>query len=109
WSYFDLQTKIESKAKEYGIEVRKVNPKFTSQRCNNCGVISKDNRPNQETYQCTCQRKTRDGMKTYKTNADLNAARNIAIDGIEDIIYEQALYQGLIKPKESKKKVKKAS
>lgn len=109
WSYFDLQTKIESKAKEYGIEVRKVDPKFTSQRCNNCGVISKDNRPNQETYQCTCQRKTRNGMKTYKTNADLNAARNIAIDGIEDIIYEQALYQGLIKPKKSKKKVKKAS
>ena len=109
WSYFDLQTKIESKAKEYGIEVRKVDPKFTSQRCNNCGVISKDNRPNQETYQCTCQRKTRNGMKTYKTNADLNAARNIAIDGIEDIIYEQALYQGLIKPKESKKKIKKAS
>lgn len=89
WSYFDLQTKIESKAKEYGIEVRKINPKYTSQRCFNCGIISKENRESQEVYKCSCKKRG----KTYKTNADLNASRNIAIINIEKIIKEQCKHQ----------------
>ena len=78
WSYFDLQTKIEYKAKEHGIDVIKINPKFTSQRCSKCGYISERNRPEQAVFQC---KKCGFGL-----NADWNAALNIATPGIENII-----------------------
>lgn len=78
WPYFDLQTKIEYKAKEHGIDVIKINPKFTSQRCSKCGYISEANRPEQAIFQC---KKCGFGL-----NADWNAALNIATPGIEDII-----------------------
>jgi putative transposase len=81
WTYYDLQQKIEHKAKVAGIEVRKVNPQYTSKRCSRCGCIDENNRKNQADFKCvTCG---------YSTNADYNAARNIAIPGIDEIIAEQ--------------------
>lgn len=85
WSYFDLQTKIEYKAKMQGIEVRKIKPAYTSQRCNKCGVIDKESRQTQATFNCT--------TCGHKRNADFNAAENIAMDGIEKIIEEQLKMQ----------------
>ena len=55
WSYYDLQQKIIYKAKEKGIEVRKISPKYTSKRCNKCGNIHEDNRnckDNQAKFKC---------------------------------------------------------
>lgn len=83
WTYFDLQTKIEYKAKEHGIEVVKVNPKFTSKRCSKCGCIHKDNRDgatNQAKFECV--------VCGHKENADINASKNIAIPFIDTIIKE---------------------
>jgi putative transposase len=81
WTYYDLQKKIEQKAKVAGIEVRKINPQYTSQRCSRCGCIDENNRKNQAEFKCvTCG---------YSTNADYNAARNIAIPGIDEIIAKQ--------------------
>lgn len=81
WSYYDLQSKIEYKAKEVGIEVKKIVPKYTSQRCSECGYIDAGNRDktiNQSKFEClTCG---------FKTNADYNAARNIATPDIDRII-----------------------
>ena len=86
WSYFDLQTKIEYKAKEKGINVVKISPKYTSQRCNKCGHIEKENRLEQKTFECkSCG---------FKTNADYNAAKNIATSGIEDIIKHELQKKG---------------
>ncbi|MCX7759341.1 MAG: transposase, partial [bacterium] len=63
---------------EYGIEVKYINPKYTSQRCSRCGYIDKDNRETQEKFICkNC---------SYKENADINASQNIAVLGIEEII-----------------------
>jgi putative transposase len=85
WTYYDLQQKIEHKAKVAGIEVRKVNPQYTSQRCSRCGCIDENNRKSQADFKCvTCG---------YSTNADYNAARNIAIPGIDEIIAEQIEFQ----------------
>lgn len=54
---------------EYKTTVIKVNPKYTSQECNSCGHISKDNRLTQSQFVCTkCE---------VKENADLNASINI--------------------------------
>ncbi|SFV03752.1 RNA-guided endonuclease TnpB family protein [Alicyclobacillus macrosporangiidus] len=78
WPYHDLQRKIEYKAREYGIEVRYVRPQYTSQRCSDCGYIHPDNRPEQAKFRClACG---------FETNADYNAARNIATEGIEELI-----------------------
>ena len=78
WSYYDLQRKIEYKAKEAGIVVSYVNPQYTSQRCSNCGYIDSQNRPkepDQSTFKCqNCG---------YSANADYNASQNIAIHNIE--------------------------
>lgn len=85
WTYDDLQRKIEYKAKVVGIEVRKVNPQYTSQRCSRCGCIDENNRKTQADFKCvTCG---------YSTNADYNAARNIAIPGIDEIIAKQIEFQ----------------
>ncbi|UBH21941.1 transposase [Macrococcus armenti] len=93
WSYFDLQTKIEDKAAAHGIKVVKVNPKYTSQRCYNCGVIAKDNRESQSVYKCECTRRTKKGVVAYKVNADLNAARNLSVLGIDKEIKAQCKAQ----------------
>lgn len=78
WTFYDLQQKIEYKAKEKGIDVVKINPRYTSQRCSECGCICKRNRSDQKTFKCiSCG---------YSSNADFNAAKNIATIGIEDII-----------------------
>lgn len=89
WTYFDLQQKIVYKANEVGIEVVKIKPDYTSQRCSKCGNIHKENRnakKDQSKFECkTCG---------FKTNADFNAARNIATKDIENIIKEQLKAQG---------------
>lgn len=88
WTYYDLQEKIRYKAEEIGIEVIKVKPDYTSQRCNRCGVIHKENRDakkDQSRFECkTCN---------HKDNADANAAKNIAMKDIEKIIAEQLKFQ----------------
>lgn len=83
WSYYDLQTKIEYKAKMEGIKVIKVDPKYTSKRCNKCGCIHKDNRDgakDQAKFKCV--------VCGYEVNADVNASRNISIPHIDKIIEE---------------------
>jgi len=78
WSYYDLQQKITNKAAEYSIEVVKINPEYTSQRCSKCGFIHKDNRPTQSKFKCLhCG---------FKENADYNASQNISIRDIDKII-----------------------
>ena len=81
WTYFDLQQKIEYKAKEKGIKVVYIAPKYTSRRCSKCGHIDKDNRLTQANFVClNCG---------YKENADYNASQNIAIKDIDKIIIEE--------------------
>lgn len=70
WSYSQLQSMIEYKAKKVGITVRKINPQYTSQCCSKCGHISPDNRESQENFICkSCNN---------ELNADANAAINIS-------------------------------
>lgn len=93
WTFYDLQTKIEYKAKEVGIEVVKIDPKHTSGRCSKCGHIhrSKDKeqwRPTQDKFICqSCG---------YTTNADYNASKNISIKDIDKIIEKDLKVQGKV-------------
>lgn len=83
WAVSDLQNKIEYKAAEYNIQVKYVNPQYTSQRCYKCGNISSENRKDQQTFLCT--------VCGQKENADYNAACNLALESIEDIIANHKL------------------
>ena len=50
--------------------VRYVDPRYTSQRCSECGHVAPENRESQAVFRC--------GDCGFRCNADLNAARNIA-------------------------------
>ena len=54
-----------------------VNPRYTSQRCSQCGYIAKKNRSSQSEFLCReC---------FFELNADLNAARNLSDFGKAEI------------------------
>ena len=97
WSYFDLQSKVEYKAKEAGIEVVFIAPEYTSQRCNKCGCIDSANRDcknAQAKFECiSCG---------HKDNADNNAAKNISLPNITELIKAS-----INDKKKSEKKLKK--
>src|SRR5699024_12617190 len=80
-AYSDVQEKIAYKAKYAGIKVVKISPKYTSQRCSNCGYIAEGNRRTQEEFNCH--------QCGYKANADCNAANTIAIPDIEKRIKDE--------------------
>ena len=65
----ELKRKIEYKIDWYGGDLTLVDPKFTSQRCSECGHTEKKNRKSQSEFKC---RKCGHTM-----NADVNAAINI--------------------------------
>lgn len=84
WSYYDLQNKIKYKADENGIKTILINPKYTSKRCSKCGCIDDKNRDcknNQAKFKCT--------SCGHEDNADINAAKNISLPNIDQIIKEQ--------------------
>ena len=68
---------IEYKAQMQGIEVRYINPAYTSQDCSVCG--QRGIRSTQATFTCTnpdCKSHT---MYEKGFNADFNGARNISM------------------------------
>jgi IS605 OrfB family transposase len=73
WSYPKTMAKLESLGQTNGILVSKVNPAYTSQRCSECGHIDKGNRNGLEFSCLACG---------HGSNADYNAARNIANLGV---------------------------
>lgn len=80
WSYYQLQTYIEQKAAKYGIEVRYINPCYTSQVCSECGHWEENQRKSQAEFICGSDKGC---FKTSEKdrgdiNADFNAARNIS-------------------------------
>lgn len=70
WSFGQLRSFVEYKAKLNGIPVVVVDPRNTSRTCSQCGHCEKANRQSQERFQCReCG---------YTAHADINAAKNIA-------------------------------
>lgn len=60
---------LDYKAVAAGVEIVRVPPNYTSQRCSACGYIAKENRQTQANFTCvSCG---------YHENADINAARNM--------------------------------
>jgi len=97
WSYFELQTMIEDKAKRLGITVVKVDPYHTSQICAECGHYEEGQRVNQSQFVCKNPE-----CKNYgkSVNADINAAKNIAVS--DKIVTSKDQCQYYIEKKKNK-------
>jgi IS605 OrfB family transposase len=97
WRYHQLQQYLKYKADEAGIELRQVNPRFTSRRCSKCGHIRHE-------FDHEYRQTHRNGRFAarfeclqcgYKAHADYNAARNLATLDIARLIARQCKVQGL--------------
>ena len=76
WAFYQLEQFLRYKTEAVGKSVLLVDARYTSQKCSNCGHVYKGNRDG-SSYRC---RKC-----GFWLNADLNAARNIAHDGISNV------------------------
>ena len=70
WTFLQLRTFIEYKAKREGVPIVIIKPEYTSQRCPNCLCISKKNRKSQSSFECI--------RCSYSEMADYVGAMNIA-------------------------------
>jgi IS605 OrfB family transposase len=73
WSYPKVIMKLEQLCGEYGINMVKVSPSYTSQTCSACGHIDKHNRKGENFHCLSCD---------YENDADVNASINIRNRGI---------------------------
>jgi len=88
WSFYQLKTMIEYKAKKQGILVYYIEPQYTSQRCNDCGHIEASNRKG-KLFHCVKCGKVED--------SDVNAGFNIAYayeNGILRFVKDSDLAKG---------------
>lgn len=70
WSFAQLRTFLEYKAKLAGVPLVAVSPRYTSQACSVCGHTERANRPSQDKFLCrSCG---------FVAHADHNAAMNIS-------------------------------
>ncbi len=77
WAYYQLEQFIIQRAETVGKTVFFVNPRYTSQRCSQCGYIAQKNRSSRSDFLCIeC---------FFSLNADLNAARNLSNFGKAEI------------------------
>ncbi len=99
WRYYELQEFIKYKAKEVGIEVRLINPDYTSRRCYSCGFIHEE-----FTREYREENKPREGgirlfdcpvCDAEEVDPDYNAASNLTLKDIERKIKAQCRTQGL--------------
>jgi putative transposase len=67
WNFYQFEQLLTYKAAQVGVDVVHIDPRYTSQRCNQCGVINKNNRVKNK-YNCSCG---------WSADADYNAALNI--------------------------------
>lgn len=71
WNYAEIFGKISSKCADTGVQLKRVSPSYTSQRCSVCGWTRKANRRS-KSFKCT--------SCGFVHDADLNAAINISLD-----------------------------
>ena len=71
--WYDFRRQLEYKLNWLGGKLIDVYPRYTSQRCSKCGIVSKENRLSQFKFKCVnC---------SHTLNADLNASLNILAVG----------------------------
>ena len=88
YGYFGIVDYLLEKFVNDGIAVSLVQSFYTSQTCPKCGCIDKENRKDQEHFECIeCG---------YKANADLNASRNIKQRVVSTVLRDELLKKNSI-------------
>ena len=72
WSFAQFQAFVTYKAEARGLEVGFVDPRYTSQKCSQCGHIERGNRPSQSEFRCK--------KCGFECHGDYNASMNIRDD-----------------------------
>jgi IS605 OrfB family transposase len=75
WSFAQLGEFLTYKAKQAGVPLIKVDPRYTSQRCSECGHTDKANRKTRDEFCCV--------VCGHTAHADTNGAENIRLKGLE--------------------------
>ena len=81
WNYAELFDKLDTRLIEAGVQLNKLNPTYTSQRCSVCGWIRKGNRT-KKWFKCE--------KCGHSQDADLNASTNLSLE-LEPISSKQRL------------------
>jgi IS605 OrfB family transposase len=71
WNYAELFDKLETKLNDAGVQINKVSPTYTSQRCSACGWVRGGNRKGKQ-FRCD--------KCSFECDADLNGSLNISFD-----------------------------
>lgn len=81
----NLKNIAASVCRKKGIQLTLIPSYYTSQMCNKCGFISRDNRKTQENFKCVnCG---------YENNSDLNSAINIYLIACQEVLGKRSLLQ----------------
>lgn len=83
WNYHELMCRLDDKLEEAGVQINKLNPTYTSQRCSNCGWVRKGNRKKKK-FKCD--------KCSFEQDADLNASTNLTLQ-LKPIGRQQRLKQ----------------
>lgn len=83
WNYAELFDKLETKLNDAGVQINKVSPTYTSQRCSACGWTRKSNRKGKQ-FKCD--------KCSFECDADFNGSLNISFD-LPPIKKEERLQQ----------------
>lgn len=75
-SWYSLLKKVEYMAAKHGKVFHKVNPRYSSQTCPECGCVHKDNRDKEKFICANCG---------YMNHADLNAANVLKQRGVDEL------------------------
>ncbi|HEY9652511.1 MAG TPA: transposase [Coleofasciculaceae cyanobacterium] len=86
WSFAQFQTFVTYKAEAKGVAVGFVDPRYTSQKCSQCGHIERGNRPLQAEFRCK--------KCGFECHADYNASMNIR----DDFLKRRVLVSGTCVP-----------
>jgi putative transposase len=71
WNYRELLDTLEAKVVDAGVQLNKVSPTYTSQRCSKCGWVRKGNRKSKR-FKCD--------KCGFTQDADLNASINLSLE-----------------------------
>lgn len=84
WTYTEIRNKLEDLALESGVQIVKISPTYTSQRCSRCGWTRKKNRNGKKLICTACD---------FTCDADYNASINISLDLPEITQAERLLHK----------------
>ena len=94
WPYAEIQQRIESTARRYGLKINKVSASNTSRTCSHCGGKTKNNSKTRVGTCNTCG---------FKLNRDVSASREIALRATSPSSRSRERMRSLLRQRQEKR------